>query len=166
MPRKTKTTVPLPRHRALVAWAFVFVAAMTLSFVVFVSGYAAGRNDIVMVAGPMLSDIAVRWKKLQREGVIPQGPRAANRLTGTVRELAVGTLSLDADPVDFDIFSHEPRQRKISFSAATSFVDITADGRAVIPRQPLRFGDRIAVIADRDVRLAPEFFAMRIERYR
>lgn len=166
LPMKKAIAKGPPRHRTFVGFMFVMVVLIVLSFSVFAFGYAAGRYETVTAATSVLSDVAVRWQKLQERGVVPQGPTTTQRITGTVGAMTSGALTLDADPVSFEIFSDEPRIRTVLFSSATSFVDIAADGSVIIPRQPLKVGERVAVVADRDVRSAGEFSVVRIERYR
>lgn len=165
MPIKKHRPQTVPRHREFVAHFFVFTVLLTLSFGTFIVGYAAGRREISARASDVLLSIETRWKALKARGVVPSGARETNRLTGRVRAVAQNGFVLEADPVQFDLFSDEPFLRTVVLGKSTNFVDVAADGSGIWARRPLSVGDVVAVSATRNIRSALDIVASRVERF-
>ncbi|GEM_PF-4353109 len=155
----------LPRHREFVAHLFVVLVLFTLAFSTFVAGYAVGRRETALLASGMLSSIQTRWRALQARGVVPEGTRETNRLTGRVRAVAQDGFVLEADPVTFDLFSDEPFLRTVVFDRGTNLLDVAADGSGIWARRPLAVGDVVAVSGTSNIRSASRIIASRVERF-
>lgn len=155
----------LPRHRAFVGFVFVSVVLIVLAWAYFIMGYAVGRDETFVAARDALVEIEARWNGLKASGAVASGVKATTRITGVVSGIGDGFFFLAADPVSFELFSDEPRVRKVVVAPDVRFMDIAADGSLVALARTLRVGDRLAVYASSNIRTASSFTTGRIERY-
>lgn len=173
MPTARKRTLPkaapqkrsLPMHRQFVAYVFAGVGIALLSSVVFAGGYAVGRDETLASSGSLLAVINARWQNLKARGVVPRGLAETTRLTGRVREITADGFILEADPVQFTLFSDEPFLRNVVFGRNAQIVDIGADGSGIGNPAPLKVGDIVAVSANTNIRTLGRIVAERVERF-